>query len=290
MSEIKKVLVTGATGFVGNYVINELLQANVKVIATSSNEKKAAAFSWFNSVKYIPFNLNNFQNNINYFELFGQPDTMIHLAWEGLPNYKSAFHVEINLPRHKSFLNNMIVGGLRDLNVIGTCLEYGLQEGCLSEDQMVEPITNYAIAKNELRKFLETLKVIKPFTLKWIRLFYMYGKGQHSNSLLAQLEQAINKGEDNFNMSGGEQVRDYLPVEKVAENIVRISLQNTIAGIVNCSSGIPVTLKSFVEEYLNKKASNIHLNLGYYPYPDYEPMRFWGDNKRLRSILSVKTT
>ena len=86
-------------------------------------------------------------------------------------------------------------------------------------------------------------------------------------------------------MSGGEQVRDYLPVEKVAEYIAAIALQHSVEGIINCCSGKPVTVKELVENYLAEKHKNIALNLGHYPYPDYEPMRFWGDNKKLKSIV-----
>ena len=64
------------------------------------------------------------------------------------------------------------------------------------------------------------------FDCKWIRLFYMYGEGQNPNSLLSQLQTALQNGDQEFNMSGGEQERDYLPIEKVAEYIVTIALQN----------------------------------------------------------------
>jgi len=88
-----------------------------------------------------------------------------------------------------------------------------------------------------------------------------------------------------FNMSGGEQVRDYLPVEKVAEYIVSIALQKQVTGVINCCSGEPVTIKDLVNDYLALKKQHITLNLGYYPYPDYEPMRFWGDNTKLLAVL-----
>jgi dTDP-6-deoxy-L-talose 4-dehydrogenase (NAD+) len=89
-------------------------------------------------------------------------------------------------------------------------------------------------------------------------------------------------------MSGGKQLRDYLPVEKVAEYIVKISIDDKITGIINCCSGEPISIRKFVENYIAEKNKNIELNLGYYPYPDYEPMAFWGDNKKLMKIL-VKT-
>jgi dTDP-6-deoxy-L-talose 4-dehydrogenase (NAD+) len=170
--------------------------------------------------------------------------------------------------------------------VTGTCLEYGLHEGVLKEDLPSDPSNPYAIAKNELRKSLESLQKEHSFSFKWVRLFYMYGKGQNPNSLLSQLDKAIENREPSFNMSGGEQVRDYLPVEKVAEYIVKIAFQDKVTGIINCCSGEPITVKQFVADYLQSINKKISLNLGYYPYPDYEPMRFWGDNSKLKTILN----
>jgi dTDP-6-deoxy-L-talose 4-dehydrogenase (NAD+) len=175
---------------------------------------------------------------------------------------------------------------LPDLTVTGTCFEYGMQEGCLSENMAVHPNNPYGKAKNELRIKLEALKDKYSFHLKWVRLFYMYGEGQHPNSLLSQLENAIREGKSSFDMSGGEQVRDYLPVEKVAQNIVSVALQQKVEGIINNCSGIPVTVKQLVEEYLEQKHKKIKLNFGVYPYPDYEPMRFWGDTGKLKMILA----
>jgi nucleoside-diphosphate-sugar epimerase len=281
-----KILVTGATGFIGNYVVQELLKNYCEVIATSLNEEKAKAASWFSQVTYIPFNLKEFDESTNYYSFFGEPDAMIHLAWEGLPNYKDAFHVEENLPRHLAFLTNLINNGLTNLTVTGTCFEYGMKEGCLNEEMHCEPANPYAIAKNELRIQLEQLKANKSFNFKWIRLFYMYGQGQSVKSLISQLETALDNNEPAFNMSGGEQVRDFLPVEKVAANIVTIALQNSVQDIINCCSGKPVTVKAFVEDYLKGRNKSIKLNLGFYPYTDYEPMKFWGDNSKLKLIKS----
>lgn len=284
---MKKVLVTGATSFIGNYVIGQLLQQKkCTVIASSSISENARSASWFPLVKYVPFNLKEFDNHINYYEFFDKPDVMIHLAWEGLPNYKAAFHIEENLPRHFSFLKNCIEHGLTDVTITGTCFEYGMQEGCLSEDIDAMPDNAYAMAKDTLRKQLQQLQQLKSFKLKWVRLFYMYGSGQSPNSLFSQLDRALANGETEFNMSGGEQERDYLPVEKVGVYLVRIALQDEVTGVINCCSGKPVTVKAFVKNYLAQKKKHIQLNLGYYPYADYEPMRFWGDNQKLKTIIN----
>lgn len=283
---MKKVLVTGASGFIGEYVIAELLKNNYSVIATSASLDKVLERTWYPKVKFIPFNLKDFSESTNYFEYFDKPDTLIHLAWEGLPNYKSLFHFEENLPRHYAFIKNLVTNGLTDVTVIGTCLEYGFKEGCLTEETETNPTNAYAIAKDTLHKFLTQLQSVHPFVLRWVRLFYMYGKGQNPNSIFSQLDQAIENNQDTFNMSGGEQIRDYLPVEVVADYITQIAMQNQITGIINCCSGQPVKLKDLIKNCIKEKKSDIHLNLGYYSYPDYEPMSFWGDNTKLKTIIN----
>lgn len=281
----RKVLVTGATGFIGNYVINELLNKGIAVIATSSLLPKASTAEWFDKVSYIPFNFDDFNEKENYFKYFDQPDILIHLAWEGLPNYKEDFHLTKNLPLQKEFLKNLVHNGLRDLTVTGTCFEYGMKEGCLVETMVCEPANPYAIAKDALRNAIEDLAKAYKGNFKWARLFYMYGKGQSPKSLISQLEKALEKGDAVFNMSGGEQVRDFLPVEKVATYIVAIATQQRVTGIINCCSGQPISVKNFVQQYLKKENKSIQLNLGYYPYADYEPMGFWGDDKKLKTII-----
>jgi dTDP-6-deoxy-L-talose 4-dehydrogenase (NAD+) len=85
-------------------------------------------------------------------------------------------------------------------------------------------------------------------------------------------------------MSGGEQIRDYLPVEDVARYIGKIALQKKVTGIINICSGNPQKLIDFINCYLLKKNKMIKLNLGYFNYSDIEPMWFWGDNSKLKLI------
>jgi len=97
-----KILVTGATGFIGNHVTQTLLGLNHNIIATSRDMEKARKKLWFDKVTYIPADLN--ENSENYFHLFKEPDIAIHLAWEGLPNYKDLFHFEKILCHNMIFL------------------------------------------------------------------------------------------------------------------------------------------------------------------------------------------
>ncbi|CAN5256004.1 NAD(P)-dependent oxidoreductase [soil metagenome] len=280
-----KILVTGATGFIGQYVVRQLLADGHTVIATGTNQARASQFNWFDQVTFVEYNLPVVGDNQNLYDYFDQPDALIHLAWQGLPNYKATFHFEQSLFPQYLFLKNLIHNGLRNVTVTGTCFEYGMQDGCLSEDQSSMPANPYALAKDTLRKMLEALQTEHSFSLKWARLFYMYGDGQHPNSIIPLLNRAIEQGETVFNMSGGEQLRDYLRVEDVAIYLCRLATQTNTSGIINCCSGQPISIRRFVENYLHTRNATISLNLGYYPYPDYEPMAFWGNNQKLTKLL-----
>jgi dTDP-6-deoxy-L-talose 4-dehydrogenase (NAD+) len=279
-----KVLVTGATGFLGSYVVPEMLKHGYAVVATSRSDAKARLCEWFSQVKYISWDLNDARED--YFSFFGKPEMLIHLAWEGLPNYTDLSHFERNLFSNYIFLKNMLEHGLRNVIVAGTCFEYGMRNGALHEDMETDPQNPYGLAKDTLRKVLEQLQKKIDFDFKWIRLFYMYGTGQNPTSVISQLDSALERGETIFNMSRGEQLRDYLPVEKAAEYIARIAVQSRIKGVINCCSGAPVSIRKLMEDYLTKLQKNIHLNLGYYSYPDHEPMAFWGDRAKLNNVLN----
>jgi nucleoside-diphosphate-sugar epimerase len=279
-----KVLVTGATGFIGSYVINELLKKGLDVIATARAVQKAKSFNWFPDVRFVPYDFND-STVSSLADHFHHPDKVIHLAWGGLPNYKQLFHFEDELPRQYAFIKKLVTEGIADITITGTCFEYGMIEGLLQEEMVTQPGNPYAFAKDALRKQLEFLQKSQPFQMKWVRLFYMYGAGQSASSVLSQLQQALDEGATSFNMSKGDQRRDYLPVTEVAANTVAIALQNSITGIINNSSGIPISIKQLVENYLAGNNQSIELNTGYYPYPDYEPFSFWGDNSKLKKIL-----
>ncbi len=161
-----------------------------------------------------------------------------------------------------------------------------MQSGALAENMATFSVTSYGLAKDSLRKFLQALQHKIRFNLQWVRLFYTYGPFQNPNSLFAQLDQAIDNGEQVFNMSGGEQLRDYLPVEEVAERLVLLIEHPECNGIVNCCKGSPISVRRLVEQYIKKRGVDISLNLGHYPYPDYEPMAFWGDSSKMENITA----
>ena len=277
-----KILVTGSTGFIGHHVVQWLVNHEYEVIATGTSEEKAKKHAWYNLATFVPCDY--FANDLNYYEFFGRPDMLIHLAWKGLPNYMMRFHMEENLPAEMRFLKSFAESGRTKIMITGTCYEYGAVNGCIAEERPTNPNTVYSAAKDALRRYLEFLVTDFGISWNWIRLFYLYGEGQSPKSLLPQLDAAIARGDAEFPMSGGEQLRDYLPVETVAEYICRIALSEE-SGIVNCCSGETISVRRLVEERVAASGSSIRLKTGVYGYPVYEGMAFWGNNTKLKRIL-----
>jgi dTDP-6-deoxy-L-talose 4-dehydrogenase (NAD+) len=278
-----RVLVTGATGFIGQHVVRRLIENGHTVIAVGRDEDKAKGMDWYKTVSFVGCDIHII--DLEPVEKFGPADAVIHLAWPGLPHYNELFHFEKNLPADCKFLKKMVLCGYKHILVTGTCFEYGMQNGCLTEDADTRPENSYALAKDSLRKYLQALQKHNPFILQWVRLFYMYGEGQNPKSILAQLDQALDRGDEVFNMSGGEQLRDYLSVQDVAKKLVKLLENSTCDGIINICSGKPISIRRLVEEHINLRGVPIHLNYGQYPYPDYEPMAFWGDCSKLERFI-----
>jgi nucleoside-diphosphate-sugar epimerase len=276
-----KIALTGASGFLGQHVLNELLLQEIEVTAVTRNATRLADFK--ERIHIVEMDISKPQ--IDCYQQMGCPEILMHLAWDGLPNYRALHHFENELPGQYQFLRTMIKSGLSSLMVTGTCFEYGMQSGPLGEDMSAKPTNPYGFAKNALRQQLEFLQSDMDFSLTWARLFYMYGEGQSANSLFPKLKEAILRQDIRFEMSGGDQLRDYLPVEEVARLLVQLVIAEQGIGIINVCSGVPISVRKLVEQLLVENNWKIDLNLGSYPYPDYEPMEFWGNRELLDKVM-----
>jgi len=275
-----KIAITGATGFIGQHIRKALAKTDHDVVLVVREIEKAGEKTARESIVLADLN----QDRTDWFELFGKPDVVLHLAWGGLPNYLDDYHVNVELPIQSRFLRALINSGLKKLVVTGTCYEYGMSSGALSEDQETNPNTPYGIAKDNLRKELFELQMTKSFDLTWARIFYPYGEGQSEKSLYSQLKNAILLNQE-FSMGSGRQILDFIHVEQVASSLLLMLNGCTGVGVVNLGSGKPQTVADFVKEQIGIFQSDLVPRLGRIPDRDFESVSFWSDNSRFDSIF-----
>lgn len=276
-----RIAVTGATGFVGRHLLNALAaRPGLDIVAVSRSAPgelpAGVAHAALDIAAATPGD----------YARLGRPDRLVHLAWGGLPNYLSLHHFERELPAAYHFLRTMVEAGLPAMLVTGTCYEYGMVDGELREDAEPRPGNPYALAKVSLHRQLEFLKRDHPFALTWARLFYMWGEGQAPTSIYPLLKTAAARGDAAFPMSKGEQLRDYLPVGEVAAILADLAVLGADAGVVNVSSGEPVSMRALVERWIADEGLAIAPELGRYPYPTYEPLAFWGSTAKRRALMA----
>ena len=272
--ENKQVIVTGATGFIGRHLICALQEKKCRIAALCRDKSKAEKLYGLNNIHIIEYDIQKSDAPLPSECLF-KDSILVHLAWQNLPHYTKLFHFEENLPQQYQFIKKAVQQGVSQVLVTGTCFEYGLQYGPLPPSIPTKPVTSYALAKDYLHQFLLFLQKTNPFILQWARLFYVYGEGQNSSSLLPLLQAAIDRQDPVFNMSKGEQIRDFIEVSEVVNQLIeQLEIPRNIT--FNVCSENPISVRRFVEAYLEKKDTSISLNLGYYPYAEYEPLAFWG--------------
>lgn len=249
---MKKVILTGAPGFLGNPILDELLSKGQEVHSISKEfiDQKS---------KY------HFHHQL---DLFDQPmrkkvlnkvkaDTLIHLAWDVEPgkyvhSTTNSKWAEISNDLFHSFYEK---GGRRIIGV-GTCIEYAPSDKlfCKENSTPLDLTTPYAFAKNKVHNYLESLSKTYGRTYSWIRPFYLFGLYEKKERFVPSLIRKLLKDEKIWSWNG-DIMRDYLFTQDLAQNLVRVSDSN-FSGAINMGSGNPLSQQKFVEivaERMGKK-------------------------------------
>ena len=247
-----RVAVTGASGYIGRFVVKELLDRGHEVIAVDLHYKEVDSRSKLSVA-------NIFSGDRDIYDQLERPDLCIHMAWQDGFIHNSPKHME-NLSSHFTFLKNLIHGGCKNIAVMGTMHEVGFWEGMVDANTPCNPLSQYGVAKNALRQALLLLtKDMPDVHIYWLRAFYILGDDSRNSSVFTKLLQAAEDGKKTFPFTTGENQYDFINVRQLARYIVAASTQTTYTGIINVCSGKPVSLKEKVEEFIREKGIDISL-------------------------------
>lgn len=273
----KRVLVTGANGYIGTHVVKALLAQGHRVVACDLAFDRVP-----DGAQRLDADI--FAPDADIYRQAGEPDCLIHLAWRNGFRHNADTHIA-DLPLHVGFLSRMLDAGLKSLSVMGSMHEVGYWEGAITADTPTRPLSFYGVAKNALRQAVEILIKDKDVCFHWLRGYYIYGDDAHSSSVLGKLLEAEQRGQALFPFTSGKNRYDYIEVGELARQIAAASLQTRYQGIINCCSGDPVSLGEMAERFIRMHGLKIRLQYGAFPDRPYDSPGVWGDAAVIRQIL-----
>ncbi len=272
-----RVLVTGASGFIGRHVLGTLLKRGVEVHAVRSNSGSLALnpdCTWHLADLLVASQVATLIRQI-------RPTHLLHLAWYTTPGkywtaQENFVWVQASLELLKQF---QAFGGHRVV-MAGTCAEYDWRYGYCSEFVTPEKSTSpYSICKSALQNMLAAYSTQTGLSSAWGRIFFLYGPYEHPKRFVASVIQSLLKGEP-AHCSHGNQIRDFLYVQDVADAFIAL-LFSEIAGPVNIASGKPVSLKTIAFQLTEQLGGSKLLRLGALPAPETEPPLLVANTQRL---------
>ncbi|MCK9613958.1 MAG: NAD(P)-dependent oxidoreductase [Candidatus Omnitrophica bacterium] len=241
---MKKVLLTGASGFIGRHTIPFLLEKKYEVHAVYIGKNKP----------FFEKNKRLFWHRCDLFcfpkqkKLLSEvkPTHLLHLAWDVADkHYKSSFKniswVQLGLELLINFVN---VGGKRAVGV-GSCYEYGTSGiPCVEDLTPLKPNSLYGVCKNNLQQIFSYFLKQNRVSNAWGRIFYLYGDYQNERQLVSNAIANLLRNRY-FRCRNGEQIKDYLYVEDAASALVNL-LDSNVEGPVNIASGKPTVIKNII--------------------------------------------
>ena len=227
-----KVLVTGASGFVGWPIVQRLAAKEYEVMAFSRNpprESLTNPIHWVKTDLSVP---STFKKAVRSFS----PEVLIHLAWEDIPDF-SFETSRRNLSQSLDLLSSVIsVGSCEKILTAGSCLEFNRLKGECLESETGRPKDNFTWAKHSIRSWLEMTCTKREITLGWMRLFYVYGPRQRSASVVPTILNHLTTG-TLPPLRTPKNANDFVFIDDVAEAFLLAARLEFPSGIYNLGSG-----------------------------------------------------
>lgn len=270
-----KLFMTGGTGFVGGHLIQELHARGHDVTAIC----RAATPTRIPLTKQPHWTSREFFT-VTAQDMFGH-DVFVHLAAAGMPNNpeKVSFSdmYRYNVAGLVHLLECAKEAGVQKIVIGSTFKEYGdscAEYAFIPTTASLQPTTPFACSRVSGFYAAQAFASHYGVDIEYVRFFNMYGDGENALDLWTALKTAATLGRD-FDMTNGEQVRDYIAVEQAVQQLSSICERPTKRGLTthHIASGVPIRLRDFTDKWWTEWGATGKINYGALPYRAYESMR-----------------
>jgi len=281
-----RIFLTGATGFIGRYVLKHLEKEGHDILLlTRVSQENISSIIKSKKVNIVSGNLsdiNKWKDKLIQFK----PEVTIHLAWEGIPDYGVKASIK-NLKYGLDLFEELAEIGCRKIICTGSCWEYGQNQGEISEDLPVKSSNAFTTAKNVLHLFGREIAKENNMQFIWTRLFYVYGPGQRENSLIPYIIKCVKEGKG-LKIKTPSARNDFIYVEDVVKAIVAILKKCNQNTVYNIGSGYSTSIQDIINIVYSE------LNFQYKSEDDLSKTEkicydnFWADISKIKKEIGWK--
>ncbi|MBF0232710.1 MAG: NAD(P)-dependent oxidoreductase [Desulfamplus sp.] len=244
-----RIFITGGTGFIGKALTKLLIQRGYEILVLTRGLNKSENRE-YEQIQYVEGNLQDCTRLENIIKGFN-PYFVIHLAWEGLPDYSMEF-CRKNLEYGINLFNASVKAGCLNILSTGSCWEYSARKGSLSEESKLDATSIFPAVKNVLRFYGEALVQKTMGKFYWLRLFYVYGPGQRKSSLIPHIIDSLHKGETPQCRTPYNR-NDFVYIDDVVRAIAGIIEKQPDGTVYNIGSGFSCEVMEVIRQVSESK-------------------------------------
>ncbi|NQU32570.1 MAG: NAD(P)-dependent oxidoreductase [Bacteroidetes bacterium] len=284
----KKVLVSGATGFIGSHIVRSLLAHGYDVYAIyRATSSFSRCLDIYEDINWINLNKSNWKEKI----IRTEPDIYIHSAWNGIESEnRKNWIVQIRNFHFSMEVYDLVrKSGVKKIIAFGSQAEYGAQAYPVDESTVLNPDEAYGAIKTLCLNYLRNLCAGNNIEWYWIRVFSIFGEGDRSNGLIPTVILKLLKHEP-IQLTDCTQQYNYLYIKEFSEQIINIvKCGENNSGIYNICDSKSVVLKDLLVQIAKiLHVSTRLLQFGTIPQRKGQNMIITGDNSKYLNTYMIK--
>ena len=256
-----RILVSGATGFVGRKIIDALIVQDVEIVIVV-RASSLIQDSHINGLYDVIYSEDIFLESVSWWaDVCRDVDIVVHAAWYAEPGkyLQSTKNIDC-LNGSLNLARGAAAARVKRFIGLGTCFEYEMSDAPLTVNDSQYPLTLYASSKLSLYFLLNHFFELENIEFAWCRLFYLFGDGEDSRRFIPYLRGKLERNEI-AELTSGVQVRDYMNVIDAGRAISKVVLGSQY-GVLNVCSGVPVTIRQIAENIADEFGKRELLKFG----------------------------